>query len=199
MKIVEELFLIHAGEFSQSEEFMEILSELRLGILCVTSSGSDKFIINPTRRGNGVVPIKENCIKRLEGFGWIGEVRMSLAKGMNPGPIDAVKTTSFRNFALEWETGNISSSHRALNKIAVGILQKKIIGGVLVLPVRNLAQFLTDRIGNFEEFAPYFTLYQNLQIEEGIIGIIGIEHDGVSPEVPLIPKGKDGNAKKIID
>ncbi|NLS89760.1 hypothetical protein EYI23_17625 [Bacillus subtilis] len=27
-------------------------------------------------------------------------------------------------FAVEWETGNIASSHRALNKIATGILNQ---------------------------------------------------------------------------
>ncbi|MFS3941671.1 hypothetical protein ACL9SS_09830 [Bacillus subtilis] len=41
-----------------------------------------------------------------------------------PGPIHAVKILNNDKdiFAGEWETGNIASSHRALNKITTGIL-----------------------------------------------------------------------------
>jgi hypothetical protein len=123
---------------------------------------------------------------------------MSLAKGMNPGPIDAVKNTKLGIFAVEWETGNIPSSHRALNKMAVGIKQGQIIGGVLVLPVKNCAQYLTDRVGNYEEIEPYFTMYQSLNFEEGFMAVIGIEHDQESSSAILIPKGQDGNAKKDL-
>lgn len=97
---------------------------------------------------------------------------------------------------MEWETGNISSSHRALNKIVLGIIQKQIIGGILVLPQRALARYLTDRVGNYEEIAPYLPMYANLAIEEGFMGFISVNYDDVSPDALFIPKGKDGNAKK---
>ncbi|WP_404289207.1 PDDEXK family nuclease [Bacillus amyloliquefaciens] len=38
------------------------------------------------------------------------------------GLIDAVKISNNDIFAVEWETGNIASSHRTLNKITTGIL-----------------------------------------------------------------------------
>ncbi|HRP37887.1 MAG TPA: hypothetical protein PLS50_08840 [Candidatus Dojkabacteria bacterium] len=121
---------------------------------------------------------------------------MSIAIGMNPGPIDAIKQTDFGDFAVEWETGNISSSHRALNKIAVGIIQGLIVGGILVLPERSLSRYLTDRIGNFEELSPYFPMYNNLNID-GVIGVISICHDEIDKNAPIIPKGSDGNALKL--
>jgi len=196
MKITNENLFISNGEFANSQEFKTILEELRSAIASVTWNDKQKFIINPTRKGNGVVPIKDNFIKSLVANGWNAEKRMSFAEGMNPGPVDVVKETSFGDFAVEWETGNISSSHRALNKIAVGMIQKAIIGGILILPIKNLAQYLTDRIGNYEEIQPYFPLYQNIQVESGIIGVISIDYDEISQQSPLIPKGKDGNAEK---
>jgi len=196
MKINNENLFISNGEFSQSDEFNQILEELRIAIASVTWGSEESFIVNPTKKGNGVVPIKSNFIETLESFGWVAEKRMSFADGMNPGPVDVIKETSFGDFAVEWETGNISSSHRALNKIAVGIIQNAIIGGILILPIKKLAQYLTDRIGNYEELAPYFPLYENVSVDSGIIGVISVDYDDVSKDSSLIPKGKDGYAKK---
>lgn len=196
MKIVSERFFILKGQFASSHEFSKIQVEIKEGIEAVVLNSADKFIINPIRKGNGVLPIKDKLVEHLTSCGWEAEQRMSLAQGMNPGPIDVIKETPHGLFAVEWETGNISSSHRALNKIAVGIIQGQIVGGILILPIKNLARYLTDRIGNYEEIEPYFPLYQNLSIGEGVIGVIGIEHDGEDTSVPVIPKGKDGNSKK---
>jgi hypothetical protein len=97
-------------------------------------------------------------------------------------------------FAVEWETGNISSSHRALNKMTLGILSQKLIGGALILPTRNMYQYLTDRVGNFEELEPYFDLWKALKADEGLLAIMVVEHDEVSKNVPRIPKGTNGRA-----
>jgi hypothetical protein len=99
-----------------------------------------------------------------------------------------------RLFCLEWETGNISSSHRSLNKMALGIMKKILIGGVLILPTREMYQYLTDRIGNFREISPYFPLWRSLNLEEGLLLVIAIEHDAVNDQVPRIKKGTDGRA-----
>jgi hypothetical protein len=198
MKINKEYFFIFTGEFSKSSDLEEILIELRAAIKSVTWPNEDFFILNPTRRGNGVVPIKSNFIKTLLSFGWKTENRMSFAVGINPGPVDVIKDTKFGKFVVEWETGNISSSHRALNKIAVGIIQDAIIGGILILPTKELAHYLTDRIGNYEEIAPYFSLYENVFVDSGFMGVISVDFDDISLDSPLIPKGKDGNAKKSL-
>jgi len=196
MKIDKEYFLLNSGDFSQSDDLKQILAELRIAINSVSWPGEKSFIINPTKKGNGVVPIKSNFIKMLLSYGWKIEKRMSFAEGINPGPVDVIKKTQFGDFVVEWETGNISSSHRALNKIAVGIIRKVIIGGILILPTKNLARYLTDRIGNFEEIAPYFSLYEHVFVNSGTIGVISVDYDSTSEESPLIPKGRDGNALK---
>ena len=95
MKINNENLFISNGEFSQSDEFNQILEELRIAIASVTWGSEESFIVNPTKKGNGVVPIKSNFIETLESFGWVAEKRMSFADGMNPGPVDVIKETSF--------------------------------------------------------------------------------------------------------
>ena len=99
-----------------------------------------------------------------------------------------------RLFCVEWETGNVSSSHRAINKMALGILKKILIGGALIVPTREMYQYLTDRVGNFPEIEPYFPLWRALRVEEGLLLVIAIEHDAVSQDVPRIKKGTDGRA-----
>lgn len=196
MKIVKIEIILDKGDTSNDPLFKEIIKEIRKAIKSVVWGESDRFVINPTIKGNGVNPIKHSFVDSLKDSGWQPEVRMSLVKGMDPGPIDAIKETEAGFFAVEWETGNISSSHRALNKIAVALIQEQIFGGILIMPVRNLSKYLTDRIGNYEELRPYFALYQNLNIKKGIIGVISVDYDDISKDVDLIKKGKDGNSKK---
>lgn len=124
---------------------------------------------------------------------WTKEYVLS---ALGVGKIDAAIRTNKGLFGFEWETGNISSSHRAVNKMALALLKKVIIGGVLVLPSRNMYNYLTDRIGNFPELQPYFPLWKSLSnnINEGILEIIVIEHDSIDINVPRITKGTDGRA-----
>ncbi len=196
MKIKKIDFLIHKGNFENSTEFKNILKEVKNAISSVNwPEGSDRFTLYPIKKANGVVPIKKNFLKFLIINDWMLEHRMSIASRVRPGPIDAVKKLpDGRFFAVEWETGNISSSHRALNKMAVGLLDGVLAGGILILPSRDMYQYLTDRIGNYSEIEPYFPMWRNLSIEEGVIAVIEIEHDAVSLDTPAIRKGTDGRA-----
>ncbi len=116
---------------------------------------------------------------------------------LDPGPLDAtLELNDDSLFVVEWKTGNISSSHRALNKIALGISKGILKGGILVLPTRNLYQYLTDRIGNFEEIEPYFDLWKSIQCTNGVLGVYAIEHDSENDSVPKILKGTDGRVLK---
>ncbi len=198
MKILRIEYLIRNGTFGASAEFKEVLGEIKDAIQAVTwPLGSDSFVINPVKQANGVKPIKNGCMEHLYSRGWRHEKRMKITANVEPGPVDAVKTVSGdREFVLEWETGNISSSHRALNKVAVGLLEKIIVGGALIVPSRDMYKWLTDRVGNYREIEPYFPVWKNLQIEEGVLLVIEVEHDGTSDEVPIIAKGTDGRAKK---
>lgn len=196
MKILRIEYLINRGSFSESALFSKLLDEVQTAIAAVKNpKDADEFIIYPVKQANGVVPIKESCMQSLENADWKLEQRMHLGSRLAPGPVDAVKNIGGNKFfAVEWETGNISSSHRALNKMALGLLDGTLIGGILILPSRDLYFYLTDRIGNFAELEPYFPIWKNINCKEGILAVIEIEHDNTSQEVPKIPKGTDGRA-----
>jgi len=198
VKILETVTLIDTGNFSSTQEFKRIREEIERGIQTIENPiGSGKFILNPVKKGNGVTTIKVPCMKYLESKGWELEVRMDLATNIQPGPLDAIRQLpSQPPFVFEWETGNISSSHRALNKMAVGLIEKKISGGILVVPSGNMYPWLTDRIGNVEELKPYFPIFSNLKVDRGYYGIIVIEQDELSSNAPLLEKGTDGRSKK---
>lgn len=129
-----------------------------------------------------------------ERYGWQLEAPVFIREVRRAGKVDALKATALGDFVFEWETGNISSSHRALNKIALGIIRELIMGGVLVLPTRKLYPYLTDRIGNYEELLPYFPVWRKIPVDRGLMVVIAIEHDALDPEVPIIGKGTDGRA-----
>lgn len=200
MKIVETRILLQKGAFPKSRNLQELHAQILEAITRVHwPPNSDSFILHDQpgkarNSGNGVKPIKNACMKFLKSEGWLLEKPLNITSRVRPGPMDAVYPLKKGFFCFEWETGNISSSHRALNKMAVGILKGILVGGVLVLPTRKMYQYLTDRVGNFAELEPYFPLWESLNVDEGYLAVIAIEHDGVSKDVPKIPKGTDGRA-----
>jgi len=200
MKIMQVERLIDVGGFSSTQEWKVIESHIFSAIQSIQwppDSGSFTLRDESGKKrgeGSGVKPIKEACMQRLSSLGWKLETCVDVATLKRPGPIDATICADNRLFCLEWETGNISSSHRAINKMALGILKGIFIGGALVLPTRAMYKYLTDRIGNFAEIEPYFALWRALRVEAGLLMVIAIEHDAVSGSVPRIPKGTDGRA-----
>lgn len=196
MKLVHEEILVRPFEKGPSAEVERCLQEIRQAIRNVVwPDASRKFTIRPVIDGNGVLPIKVGFIRKLTALGWKLEERPVLAKGLGPGKIDALKLLSDgRQFAAEWETGNISSSHRALNKICMGILEGHLAGGVLILPDRELYHYLTQRIGNYKELAPYFPVYRHLKDMPGLVGVFSVSFDQTSNTAPPIPKGMDGHS-----
>ncbi|VUD62396.1 Type-2 restriction enzyme BamHI [Thalassocella blandensis] len=193
MKVTRHEVLIKSGNVPQ---LSSIISEVETAIKTVVwPLKSDKFTINPTPKGNGVKPIKNECMDHLKSKGWELEKRLTIKAEMRPGPLDAVKMVGGKAFALEWETGNISSSHRAVNKMVLGMLERAIIGGILILPSRAMYNYLTDRVGNFQELSPYFTAWKNFNIKDGYLAVIEIEHDATDIKSPLIKKGTDGWAE----
>jgi hypothetical protein len=97
-----------------------------------------------------VKPIKYELMAELKRQGWELEQPLDIAILKKPGKLDAVLHTEYGPVALEWETGNISSSHRALNKMALGLLKGVLACGILIVPSRKLYKFLTDRVGIFQ-------------------------------------------------
>lgn len=196
MRIIREETLINQGDFAQSPELVRLRQHIEQAITDVTwPPGSTEFTIYPVKHANGVVPIRKLFQNNLKSLGWQVETRLDVgAVEKQPGPIDATYRVGNQHFAVEWETGNISSSHRALNKMVIGLLRGVLIGGALVLPTSLLYPYLTDRIGSFEELAPYFDVYRSVRCECGLLLVIAVEHDAISPAAPHIPKGTDGRA-----
>lgn len=115
------------------------------------------------------------------------------------GDFDFVTTTAGGlRVAIEWETGNISSSHRSLNKLSIVLAAKKIQVGVLILPSRSLYEHLTDRIGNIGELSPYLGMWKSMgeAVERGLLAIVVVEQDELTddPQIPYLKAGKDGRS-----
>jgi len=201
MKIVEYCDILSKGPFSTSKDWKRACIDVEKAITATDwPHGSGKFTIYPESgkkrgEGNGVVPIKIPCIHMLEKNGWKTENLPKIENGvLGTGDLDALFKSELGFIGFEWETGNISSSHRAINKLLLTLQKDGIKGGILVVPSDKLKKYLTDRIGNIGELRPYFPLWSNVQIKQGTLRIIVVEHDSTSTAVPKIPKGTDGRA-----
>ena len=140
-------------------------------------------------------PIRNAFVQALRAFdGWTEEAKCNFSTEFNPGDIDGMKVTRSGLVAVEWETGNVSSCHRSVNKMLLLLNKKWIRAGILIVPTRDLYRFLTDRISNFDELRPYFDLWRAVPVTDGVLEVIAVEHDATSMTVPRIPKGTDGRA-----
>ena len=103
--------------------------------------------------------------------------------------------------AVEWETGNISSSHRSLNKLCLALMGGLIDAGVLVVPSFKLYPHLTDRIGNIRELQPYFYFWNRFGtlVDRGLLAVVEVEHDELqrsADQREFVPMGTDGNSPR---
>lgn len=197
MRIEETIDLILHGAEAKSAETQAFFDEILAGVRAVVwpRSGPD-FAIFPEKRANGVKPIKNACMRYLAERGWQCEPRLTVGADSNPGAIDAARRlSSGKWFVLEWETGNISSSHRAINKMLLGMKRGLFGAAVLIVPTRALYKYLTDRVGNLDELMPYLEIWRSDSID-GRLSIVAIEHDREDRSVRKIPKGTDGWSKK---
>ncbi|WEN14649.1 hypothetical protein PY254_15655 [Rhodanobacter sp. AS-Z3] len=171
---------------------------------------------------NGVTPLKAQFLRSMvmdehwqpEGAFDISGPRRSpdvrLYPGMAPheepitsdfGAFDFITTApSGTHVAIEWETGNISSSHRSLNKLAIALAAGKIQAGVLILPSRELYEHLTDRIGNIGELSPYLGMWSGLSstVERGLLAVTVVEHDELTDDSAhsYLKTGTDGRSRE---
>lgn len=212
--------LIAKGEFASSADWQRLRADAVDAVRHAEwPPGSGSFTIYPqsgkkSGEGNGVKPIKHATIAKLTGgalsYGqqvkagvndfsgrWTEEFPWPVGERIRPGNMDAAYVLPGGGYVcLEWETGNISSSHRSMNKMALGLLKGTIKAGLLVVPSRALYPYLTDRIGNVAELEPYFDLWRSTPCKEGVLEVVVIEHDATSLSVPKIPKGTDGRSAR---
>ncbi len=200
MKILKVYTLKSRGTYASSQHWKTTRHQIHAAIRkCEWPVGSGSFTIYPESgkkrgEGNGVKPIRDRFVESLQADGWTIEGKAKNALDERLGDFDAVLTGPDKPIAVEWETGNVSSSHRSMNKLMLLLKTRVISAGVLVVPSRELYVYLTDRIGNIQEIKPYFGLWKSVPCREGVLEIVVIEHDSVSKNVPRIPKGTDGRA-----
>jgi hypothetical protein len=174
---------------------------------------------------NGVLPIKRQFFEGMANAEWKTEQRVSLNSYLKKNrevqplitypdltPLTEDLNTSVGDFdftyetgsgfrtVVEWETGNISSSHRSLNKMCLALMGDLADAGVLIVPSRALYPHLTDRIGNWKELCPYLTFWQsagnNPMMRKGLLSINVVEHDEIvrDDSIPYIKQGIDGRS-----
>ena len=201
MKIVETVELLSVGDIAGTAEWRTACRHVRAAVRAtVWPPGSDKFTIYPESgkqrgKGNGVLPIKIPCVTKLAALGWkVGKEARIPGGTLLTGDLDALREGQQGRIGFEWETGNISSSHRAVNKLLLALKLDEIVGGFLVVPSRRLARYLTDRIGNIEELRPYFRLWDDTKLDRGVMQFLVVEHDAESHRVRKIPKMTAGRA-----
>ena len=202
MRIVDRHDILRVGAFARSRAWKKACSDVNLAIKAtVWPPRSRQFTIYPESgkkrgQGSGVKPIKRPCLAKLRALGWQTEQFPRIGKGvLTPGDLDALYHARSGYIGFEWETGNISSSHRAVNKLLLTLQLGGIIGALLAVPSDELKKYLTDRIANIGELRPYFPLWESVSIPEGAFSIIVVEHDATSRKVPRIPKATDGRAQ----
>ncbi len=178
----------------------------------------------PSKRWNrnGVVYLKKRFFDHMRVVeGWQAEAKVALAADraqpsiqLYPslqsyrepitskfGGFDLMTTgNAGTNIAIEWETGNISSSHRSMNKLAIALEAGVIQVGVMIVPSREFYTHLTDRIGNIGELSGYLAMWESLKfsVTRGLLALTVVEHDHLTDEGnhPYLPLGNDGRAKQ---
>lgn len=190
----------------------------------VHPAGSDKMTVRKRLkigggkyRRNGVQYLKRSFLGLIVKAGWVAESQVGLKKfsleanlltypDCNPyiekissqfGGFDFFTHSDDRKVAIEWETGNISSSHRSLNKLCIALNSGAIDIGVLIVPSRDLYTHLTDRIGNIGELSPYLSMWQewgDCVVHNGLLAITVVEHDELTEDenIPFFDTGTDG-------
>lgn len=201
MKLVRKEILVDKGGTSGSPGWKEAEGEISSSIEAVRwPPGSNGFVLfleegTKPHHQNGVGEIKRMFMKCLADRTWGKEVPFDSHADVSPGDFDASKEIQGQRFSVEWETGNISSSHRSLNKMVLALTYRLIAGGILIVPSRSMYRHVTDRIGNYEELRPYLPFWRRAEgISSGLLAIFVVEHDGVSSAVPRIGKGTNGRA-----
>ena len=201
MKIVHIETLLFCGQYSKSAHWRKTRRAIHKAVRrCAWPPRSKKFTIYPESgkgrgKGNGVIPIRTEFIKHLRALESAIEGPAKNHLGEHLGEFDAVLLGPRGPVVVEWETGNISSSHRSMNKLTMLISTGILAAGVLVVPSRKLYVYLTDRIGNYQELQPYLKLWKSVPCKSGVLEIVVIEQDAESRRVRKIPKSTAGRSQ----
>lgn len=204
MRLLQTYPLVQGPAYRDSNQRARVEEELAAAVDAIRwPEGASDFTILGEKHANGVVPIKKRFVESLLDRGWRGQEKFPRSADgskveVYPGAFDVWRDLEDGLGAVvaEWETGNVSSSHRSINRMVRAIMENHAVAGYLIVPSRSLYEFLTDRIGNFQELRPYFQVWAGLPISHGYLAVMEVEHNSINSAAAPIPKGKDGNAKK---
>jgi hypothetical protein len=229
MKWLRTLIIFDRGNVISSSDWKTIHESYTRSIHSIDfPEGSGKLKLRrKTRRPdgqwerNGVGYLRSRFISHMTTVeGWRKETGFDVGKNRTPPEIRLYPsrkpyrepiTSDFGNFdfvtmsgrthvAIEWETGNISSSHRSMNKLALALGSGKVQAGVLIVPSRSLYEHLTDRVGNIGELSGYLSMWKDLEarVARGLLAITVVEHDELTddPRFSYLRMGNDGRARQ---
>lgn len=103
------------SSFSRSRAFNQSCRQIRKAIRSITwgNEGDGRFIINPTRDGNGVVPLTDQIGEAMQEASWSRQQFRD--REARVGAIDFVSPDGLVGF--EFDTGNMSSAYRSPVKL----------------------------------------------------------------------------------
>ena len=224
MKWLRTLVLFDQGNLISSEDWQAVHGSYRRSIESIDHpAGSGRLTLrrkeklrNGQWKRNGVGYLRTRFLQHMRDIeGWRPEAGVDLGRDRRQPPVILYPsleeytepiTSDFGGFdfvttgkegtsvAIEWETGNISSSHRSMNKLAIALGNNIVQVGVLIVPSRLVYEHLTDRIGNIGELSGYLSMWESLKVSvgRGLLAITVVEHDELTSdgEFPYLPMGK---------
>lgn len=230
MKCLRTLILFAQGDVISSEDWKDLHESYVRSIASIDhprGSGSLQLrrkvkLVNGQWARNGVGYLRSRFLDHMTtAENWRPEMNVDLGRDREQPPIRLYPslesyrepiTSDFGGFdfistgsrglkvAIEWETGNISSSHRSMNKLAIALSNGIIQVGVLIVPSRDLYEHLTDRVGNIGELSGYLSMWKSLKssVPRGLLALTVVEHDTLTSdaEFPYLPTGNDGRARE---
>jgi hypothetical protein len=119
----------------------------------------------------------------LKSKGWATDRRSRNSLDRRLGFFDAVLPGPGMPIVVEWETGNISSSHYSMNKLAVLISSGIVSAGVFVVRSQRFYARPTDRAGNLRKLEPYLGLWKSLPCVTGMLEIIVFEPEAKNASI----------------
>lgn len=229
MKWLRTIVIFDKGNIIQDLDWKEFHSSYTDAIkMIVHPAGSGKLTVrrrkklpNGKFRRNGVQFLRKSFLDEMISLGWSPESQVDMEYNAIEadlisypdcsvykeeitskfGGFDFVTHTDDLRVAVEWETGNISSSHRSLNKLCIALNSGIVDIGVLIVPSRDLYRHLTDRIGNIGELSPYLSMWNiwgKEVVSRGLLAVTVVEHDELTDgeEVPFFATGTDGRHRQ---